>query len=123
MERIWAVRGATTILRDTREEVLKATRELLEELFLKNGILAEHIVSIIFTVTPDIESEFPAVAARELGLTNTPLICTREIPKKGALALCIRVLLHFYTPLSKDQIKPVYLHEAVRLRPDLFNKS
>lgn len=123
MERIWALRGAITITEDTREEVLEATRELLEELFSQNEILADNIISIIFTVTPDIKSEFPAVAARQLGLTDTPLMCTREIPKPGALALCIRVLIHFYTTLSKNELKPVYLREAVRLRPDLLNES
>jgi chorismate mutase len=118
-ERIWALRGAITIPQDTREDVLQATRELLEMLFKRNDITADNIVSIIFTVTPDISSEFPAVAARQLGLTDTPLMCTQEIPKAGALPLCIRILIHFYTRLSKSELEPVYLREAVALRPDL----
>jgi chorismate mutase len=119
MDRLWAVRGAITIPRDSQEEILSATEELLREIFRVNRIENENIVSILFTVTPDIRSEFPAVAARRLGLTHTPLTCAQEIPKSGALPLCIRVLIHFYTLLTKKEIKPVYLREAVRLRPDL----
>jgi len=119
MERIWAVRGATTIVEDTAIEVVAATKELLEEIFKLNNIEPEALVSIIFTVTPDIRSEFPAVAARQLGLADTPLICMLEIPKPGALPKCIRVLLHFYTSLTKDRLRPVYLKEAKKLRPDL----
>jgi chorismate mutase len=119
MDRLWAVRGAITISRDQPEEVVNATIELLQEIFRANGIKNETVVSIIFTVTPDIQSEFPAVGARRLGLTDTPLTCAQEIPKQGALPLCIRVLIHFYTALTKQEIKPVYLREAVKLRPDL----
>jgi chorismate mutase len=117
---IWAVRGAITISKDTAVEVLKATCELLVKIFEQNSILPENIVSIILTVTPDIKSEFPAVAARKLGLSSTPLMCAQEIPKKGALPLCIRTLIHFYTDLHKEEIVPVYLRDAVKLRPDLF---
>lgn len=119
MERMWAVRGATTVEEDRPEAVLTATRELLTVLFEKNRICPDQIVSVIFTTTPDISSEFPAVAARQLGLTDTPLMCAAEIPKQGALPLCIRVMIHFYTSLAKHELVPVYLHEAVKLRPDL----
>jgi chorismate mutase len=119
MDKLWAVRGAITISRDQPEEVINATTELLQEIFRVNGIKNEAIVSIVFTATPDIQSEFPAVAARRLGLTDTPLTCAQEIAKQGALPLCIRILIHFYTPLTKKEIKPVYLREAVKLRPDL----
>lgn len=119
MKKLWAVRGATTILNDTPTEILTATEELLLTIFRKNKIKSEDVVSIIFTVTHDINSEFPAVAARSIGLTNVPLICTQEIPKPDSLPLCIRILIHFYTNLTKAEIMPVYLHEAVRLRPDL----
>lgn len=117
--KLWAVRGAITISQDTAADVLEATRELLTAIFDRNQIVAENVVSIIFTVTPDIRSEFPAVAARHLGLTTTPLLCMQEIPKAGALPYCIRVLIHLYTGLSKDELKPVYLRNAVNLRPDL----
>ncbi len=120
--KIWAVRGAITISKDTAAEILAATSELLTQIFAENSIEAENIVSIIFTVTPDIKSEFPAVAARKLGLTSTPLMCCQEISKKGALPLCIRTLIHFYTDLAKEDIQPVYLNDAVKLRPDLFQR-
>lgn len=119
MEKIWAVRGATSVKNDTPAEILQATEELLITIFRENGIRREDTVSIIFTVTPDITSEFPAVAARKIGLTDTPLICAQEIAKPGSLPLCIRVLVHFYTKLKKTAIKPVYLREARSLRPDL----
>jgi chorismate mutase len=122
MVRIWAVRGATTIPEDTPEAVLTATRELLQIVLKANQIQYDDLVSIIFTVTPDIHSEFPAVAARQLGITDTPLTCAQEIAKLGALPLCIRVLLHFYTTLDKHELHPVYLREAVRLRPDLAGR-
>ena len=119
MDKLRALRGAITIPEDTADEVIAATRELLQELMTQNNITSDDLVSLIFTVTPDIKSEFPAVAARQLGLVDTPLMCAQEIAKTGALPLCIRVLIHFYTPLSKSELKPVYLREAVRLRPDL----
>lgn len=117
--KLWAIRGAITVPEDTPGAVKEATGLLLQELIRLNSIGGGEIVSIIFTATEDIRSEFPAVAARELGLNDTPLICAREIPKPGALPLCIRVLIHFYTPLAKEELKPVYLREAVKLRPDL----
>jgi chorismate mutase len=117
--KLWAVRGATTIPQDDASAILSATEEMLLKLLEVNQIQFKDIVSIIFTVTPDIKSEFPAVAARQIGLVDTPLICTQEIPKFGSLSLCIRVLMHFYTELEKSQIIPVYLHEAVNLRLDL----
>jgi len=119
MDQLRALRGAITIPVDMADEVITATRELLQEILAQNNITHDDLVSLFFTVTPDIQSEFPAVAARQLGLVDTPLMCAQEIPKAGALPLCIRVLIHFYTPLSKSEIKPVYLREAVRLRPDL----
>jgi chorismate mutase len=122
MDRIWAVRGATTIPEDTPEAVLTATRELLRAVLEANQIQDDDLVSILFTVTPDIHSEFPAVAARQLGLTNTPLTCAQEIAKDGALPLCIRVLIYFYTSLAKNELKPIYLRGAVRLRPDLIRE-
>lgn len=120
--KLWAVRGATTITQDEPAEVLAATREMLTEIFRRNSIMPENIVSILFTLTQDIHSEFPAVAAREMGLTSTPLLCALEIDKEGSLPLCIRVLIHFYTDLPKNRIRPVYLNNAVNLRPDLVEQ-
>lgn len=119
MDKVRALRGAITISSDTAAEVMQATLELLQEIMAQNRIQNEDLVSIIFTVTPDIRSEFPAVAARQLGLVDTPLMCAQEIAKTGALPLCIRVLIHFYTSLAKSELKAVYLREAIRLRPDL----
>lgn len=121
-ERIWAVRGAITIPEDTPAEVTAATKELLNTIIKVNRIEPEKIVSIIFTVTSDISSEFPAVAARQMGLDSTPLMCALEIPKPGSLPLCIRLLMHFHTTLSKSEIRAVYLRDAVKLRPDLINE-
>lgn len=121
-ERIWAVRGAITIPEDTPAEVTAATKELLNMIIKVNRIEPEKIVSIIFTVTSDISSEFPAVAARQMGLDSTPLMCALEIPKPGSLPLCIRLLMHFHTTLSKSEIRAVYLRDAVKLRPDLINE-
>jgi len=118
--KMWAVRGATTITADDPGLISMATKELLSELIKGNQIEIEQIVSIIFTVTPDIKSEFPAVGARELGLQEIPLLCAQEISKLEALPYCIRVLVQFYTEFSKAELRPVYLHEAVKLRPDLF---
>lgn len=120
--KLWAVRGATTVASNTPDQILAATRELLSELLVRNRIEAEAIVSIIFTATPDLNSEFPAAAARQLGLNNTPLLCMQEIAKPDALPRCLRILIHFYTELNKDQLCPVYLHESVKLRPDLNPK-
>ena len=117
--KLWAVRGATTIGDDTPGAVIEATQELLEKIFEENQIAHEEIVSIFFTVTPDIQSEFPAVGARNLGLNSVPLMCAQEISKIDALPRCIRVLINFYTELTRDALKPVYLREAVKLRPDL----
>lgn len=123
MKSIWAVRGATTISRDEPALILEATEELLLKLFQANKIQTDDIVSIIFTVTHDIQSEFPAVAARKIGITTTPLLCALEIPKTGSLPLCIRVLIHFYTALPKSSIQPIYLREAVKLRLDLASNE
>lgn len=114
------LRGATTVEEDHREEVLAATRQLLEELLEANpGLHPDQIASAIFTLTPDLTSVFPAEAARQLGWTQVPLICMQEIPVPGALSRCIRVLIHWNTELTQAQIQPVYLRQARRLRPDL----
>ncbi len=114
-----AVRGAITIHKDESDAIVSATEEMLLSLMEKNQIQPQNIVSIFFTTTPDIISEFPAVAARKIGLVDTPLMCAQEIPKPGALPLCIRALLYFYTDLQKSEVKPVYMREAVKLRLDL----
>ena len=113
------VRGATTVQGNTREEIVSKTGELLAVLLGKNGIRVEDIASAVFSVTDDIDAEFPAVAARKLGWLYTPLLCTREIPVPGSLKSCVRVLLHVNSEKPQDRMVHVYLYEAKKLRPDL----
>lgn len=117
-ERIRAIRGAITVPEDTPEEVTSATRLVLEDMIARNALDAGDMVSLIFTATGDITSQFPAVAAREMGLTAVPLLCATEIPVPGSLPLCVRVMLHAYMPAER-QVWHSYLRDAVRLRDDL----
>ena len=112
------VRGATTVEVDEREAVLRATRELLALLIHVNDIHKEDVASAIFTTTPDLNSAFPATAARQLGWLDVPLMCSHEIDVPGSVPLCIRVLLHWNTDKRQQSIQHVYLKEAQRLRPD-----
>ncbi|GAB4253431.1 MAG: chorismate mutase [Thermoleophilia bacterium] len=114
-----AVRGAITVDADTPEEIKNRTVELLGEVLRRNNIENEDIVSIIFTATPDLVSDFPAAAAREIGLSDVPLLCSQEIPVRGAVARCVRVLVHFMTRLDRSLVRHVYLREARQLRLDL----
>ncbi len=111
------IRGATTVERNDREEILAATTELLQLLILHNDLHTEDIASAIFTVTEDLDAEFPAVAARTLGWTETALMCARELPVPGSLNRCIRVLVHVNTERSASEIQHIYIRGAVNLRP------
>lgn len=112
------VRGATTVDRDDREAVLKATRELLGLMVRLNGINPVDVASAIFTTTPDVISVFPATAARQLGWLDVPLMCAHEMQVPGSLERCVRILLHWNTDKPQDEIQHVYLHDARTLRPD-----
>lgn len=112
------VRGATTVECDEREEILKATRELLALVIHLNGIHPEDVASAIFTTTPDLHAAFPATAARQLGWLDVPLMCSHEIDVPGSLNKCIRVLIHWNTTTPQHDIQHVYLKEAQTLRPD-----
>lgn len=114
-----ALRGATTVPTDEADEIRTATIELLSEMCTRNDVAGADIVSVIFTATPDLTSEFPAVAARELGLSDVPLLCAAEIAVPGALERCIRVLLHLYSDRAPAELRHVYLREARALRQDL----
>jgi chorismate mutase len=118
-----AVRGATTVESDDAEQVVSATRELLTTLAERNAIAHDLVISAIFTVTPDITSEFPARAARELGWVDVPLLCAMEIPTSRGLTHCIRVLLHIETELPRSALRHVYLRDAKELRPDLSDET
>ena len=113
------VRGATTVSRNNREEILEATRELLTRMLEVNEIATEDIASAWLTTTPDVYAEFPAVAARLLGWTQVPLMQSHEMSVPGMLPMCIRVLLHWNTDKGQHEIRHIYLREAVRLRPDI----
>src|SRR2546421_3679030 len=116
------IRGATTVEHNDREEILAATTELLELLIRGNDLRAEDVASAIFTVTEDLDAEFPALAARSLGWTEVALMCAREIPVPHSLRKCIRVLLHVNTMRSAAEIQHVYIHGAVNLRPSFSQK-
>jgi chorismate mutase len=116
--RLHALRGATSVEADERDAILSATDELMRELLARNGLAAEDLVSCIFTLTPDLHAEFPAVAAREMGLSSVPLMCARELDVPGAMPRVIRVLVHCYLPPGAAA-QHVYLGEAARLRLDL----
>lgn len=116
--RLQAVRGAITVEADRADAIKEATAELLHEILERNRLAPADLVSIIFTATPDLHSEFPAVAAREIGLSEVPLLCAREIPVDGAMARCVRVMVHCH-PTHADPIRHVYLRDARQLRMDL----
>lgn len=113
------VRGAITASENTREAILEATEELLREMVRANGLRPGELASAIFTTTSDLDAVYPAKAARVMGWTQVPLMCAHEMAVPGSLARCIRVLLHWNTRLSADEIRHVYLREARVLRPDL----
>ena len=124
MAEIWirGVRGATVATEDQPEAIYAATRALLEAIVAANpGICPEDLASIFFTVTADLRSAYPALAARQLGWVMTPLMCAQEIPVPGSLQRCIRVLVHWNTALAQSEIHHVYLGQAASLRPDLIN--
>jgi chorismate mutase len=113
------VRGATTVTSNTREEILGETRKLLALIIRFNDIHPADVASAIFTVTSDLNAEFPALAARQLGWLDVPLLCSYEVDVPGSLRLCVRVLVHWNTDKTQQQITHVYIKEAQRLRPDL----
>jgi chorismate mutase len=119
VERVRAIRGATTVEHDTRDEVIARTQELVTAIVTRNGVEDDAMVSIIFTATDDIRSAFPAEAAREAGFTRVPLMCARELAIEGGIERCIRIMLHVYTTLSADELRHPYLHGARQLRTDL----
>jgi chorismate mutase len=116
--RLHALRGATTVHANEGDAILDATEALMRAVLERNELAAEDLVSCIFTVTEDLDAEFPAVAARRIGLSTVPLLCAREIPVPGSLERVIRVLIHCYLREGREP-QHVYLNEAARLRLDL----
>jgi chorismate mutase len=117
---IRGIRGATTVSADEPDLILQATRELLEAILDANfAMKPEDVASAIFTVTDDLDSTFPAQAARQMGWELVPMLCSREIPVPDSLPHVIRVLVHWNTDVLQSDVTHVYLREAVKLRPDL----
>lgn len=114
--RVVALRGANEVAENTAEAILSATDKLMREIVERNALKADDLVSCIFTLTPDLDAQFPAAAARAMGLSSVPLLCAREIPVPGALPKIIRVLIHAYMDRPAEH---VYLGEAAKLRLDL----
>jgi len=110
------IRGATSVERNESEEILAATKELLQLMVERNDLAIEDIASAIFTVTEDLDAAFPATAARAMGWTEVPLLDAREIPVPYSLGKCIRVMLHVNTTRSAAEIQHVYIRDAVNLR-------
>ena len=119
--RLAALRGATTLDADSRDEVMARTAEMLEALLERNGLNPGDIVSLLFTATDDIRSEFPAAAVRAAGISDVPMLCARElaIESDSAVPLCVRVMAHVYTDRPRVDLRHVYLHGARQLRSDL----
>jgi chorismate mutase len=115
------IRGATTVATNTREEILAATHELLTRIVEANEVDPDLVASIIFSTTPDLNAEFPAVAAREQGYTMVALSCVHEMNVPGSLAKCLRILMHVNTERSLGEIKHIYLRGARALRRDLVD--
>ena len=116
--RLFALRGANSVEANQASAILEATDLLIRELMERNALTAEAMVSCIFTLTEDLDAEFPAVAARRLGLDRVPLLCAREVPVPGALPRVIRVLVHYYAD-PEHEPRHVYLGQAQALRRDL----
>ena len=116
--RLFALRGANTVEDNRAQDILAATDELMRALMERNQLEPELIVSCIFTLTDDLDAEFPAVAARSMGLHQVPLLCAREIPVPGSMPRVIRVLVHYHAP-EEHRPAHVYLHGARALRSDL----
>ncbi|WP_019909979.1 chorismate mutase [Paenibacillus sp. HW567] len=118
------IRGATTVVHNEENEILRETVVLLREIVERNDVIAEDICSVWITVTGDLDATFPARAIREIeGWEWVPLMCSVEIPVKGGLPKCIRLMVQVNTEKSQREIRHVYLNEAQRLRPDLSQKK
>lgn len=115
------IRGATTVDANTRDDILAAAKELLQGMVSANGVEAEDVACILFTTTPDLNAEFPAAAARELGLSQAPLLCGHEMNVPGSLPKCLRILILFNTEKSAAEIVHVYIRGAQVLKSDSRN--
>jgi chorismate mutase len=117
------IRGATTVKVNTREAILEATTELLTAMVEANGIEVQDVASAFFTSSLDLNAEFPALAARQMGWTDVALLCGHEMDVPGALPRCLRILLHVNTEKKASEVVHVYLHGAKVLRPEFQGRS
>ncbi len=117
--RLLALRGAITCEENTKTEIDAKTRRLVKEMLARNEVDHDDVVSVIFTATDDLTAEFPAAAARAIGLGDVPLLCARELSVEGGMSRCVRVLMHCYTARARSQLHHVYLDGARALRDDL----
>lgn len=117
------IRGATTVEHNDAKEIQEATKELLQMILNENSLCTEDLVSAIFTVTPDLNADFPASSARAIGWQLVPLLCATEIPVPGSLQYCIRVLIHANIDCSQKDIRHIFLHNAAMLRKDLLDSD
>ena len=118
------IRGATTVTANDAEQILRATEELVDQMVQLNEIDPELVASIWITMTEDLDAAFPARAVRTIaGWELVPIMCSVEIPVRGSLPQCIRVMLHVNTEMSQAEIQHVYLNEALQLRPDLISRN
>ena len=117
------IRGAVNVTRNTREEILAKTRELLEAMVRQNRVKADDVASAVFTLTADLDAEFPAIAARQMGWIDVPLMCAQELKIPGGMKKVIRILLLVNTRIPPGRIQHQYLGDTPRLRPDLSAKG
>ena len=114
-----AIRGATQLEQDVREHLLERVSEMVTDAMAANGLAIDDFISVIFTATSDVHSEFPAYAARQLGFGEVPLLCARELEIEGSMPRVVRMMAHVETDLPRSEITHVYLHGAAALRSDL----
>lgn len=114
-----AIRGAVQVAADDRQEILDGTAELVTEVMKRNGLSTDEVISVIFSATPDLRAEFPALAARALGFQEVPLLCCTEIDVPGAMPRVVRVMMHVDTSLRRADVQHVYLRGASALRLDI----
>ena len=121
--RLRGIRGATTVESNTRDAILEATGELLSAIIDANGLQEDDVASVFFSATQNLNAEFPALAARDLGWSHVALTCMQEMYVPGSLAMCIRILMHANTAKAQSEVQFVYLRGAGVLRPDLTNET
>jgi chorismate mutase len=114
-----AIRGAVQVDANEREAILEATTELVTEVMQRNNLVTDDVISVVFTATPDLDAEFPALAARKIGFQDVPLLCASEIAVPHAMPRVVRLLMHLETTMTRSELQHVYLRGAIALRLDI----